>query len=163
MSTNETNLPFMHPERQRYFEDYLPDTRHELGSVTVDGQEIIEFAQKYDPQGIHISNEFAKTGPFGGLIASGLHTMGFMMQLYTRHYLSDVSSMASPGMDNLRWYAPVRPDDTLTIVVHITGTRRSASKPDRGVVNTHVSITNQHDEEVMSVDVTNMIRCANAP
>jgi acyl dehydratase len=109
MTTDTSDLPFAHPDRDRYFEDYEAGTTHNLGSVSVEEQEVLEFAGRYDPQSIHTSRDLAENGPFKGLIASGWHTAGLMMSLYAPNYLSDVSSIASPGMDELRWAAPVRP------------------------------------------------------
>jgi acyl dehydratase len=159
MTPTSSELHFTHPDRQRYFEDYQPDTKYNLGSVEVDKQEVLDFASRYDPQPIHTSPEFAETGPFDGLIASGWHTAGLMMSLYAPCYLSEVSSIASPGMDELRWLAPVRPGDVLDVNVHIVSTRRSTSKPDRGVVNTDICVVNQQGIVVMSMRAVNMILC----
>jgi len=73
--------------------------------------------------------------------------------------LSDVSSVASPGMDELRWLAPVRPGDVLDVNVHIVSTRKSASKPDRGIVNTDVTVVNQQGIVVMSMRAVNVVLC----
>ena len=159
MTTTISELPFTHPDRQRYFEDYQPDAKYCLGSVEVNEPEVLEFARRYDPQPIHTSLEFAENGPFKGVIASGWHTAGLMMSLYAPCYLSEVSSIASPGMDEVRWQALVRPGDVLDVNVHIVSTRRSSSKPDRGVVNTDISVVNQHGVVVMSMRAVNMILC----
>ena len=81
------------------------------------------------------------------------------MPIYTRHYLSNSSSMASPGIDNLKWNAPVRAGDILTVKVTIKEKKHSRSKPDRGVVKTLLEIINQDDVAVMTIDVVNMIAC----
>ena len=159
MTNTAAELHFTHPERQRFFEDYKSDTKYNLGSVEVNEQEVLEFARRYDPQSIHTSIEFAESGPFKGLIASGWHTAGLMMSLYAPCYLSDVSSVASPGMDELRWLAPVRPGDVLDVNVHIVSTRKSASKPDRGIVNTDVTVVNQQGIVVMSMRAVNVVLC----
>ncbi len=145
--------------RARYFEDYVAGESHELGTVTVDEAEVVAFAGRYDPQIIHTDREKAKSGPFGGLIASGWQTAGLMMSLYATRYLSDASSLASPGMDELRWIRPVRPGDELTVTVNIVEAKQSRSKPDRGVVRTDIRVSNQDGEEVMSMLAVNMISC----
>ncbi len=122
---------FPMPPAERYFEDYLPGSVYEFGTVAVSAAEIIAFATRWDPQPIHTNPDFAATGPFGGLIASGLHTTGICMQMLVTHYLSQVASLASPGMDELRWPEPVRPDDLLHLRTTIVSTRPSQSKPDR--------------------------------
>ncbi|MEP7025719.1 MAG: MaoC family dehydratase [Actinomycetota bacterium] len=127
---------FAVPVTDRYFEDYQPGAVYEYGYLTVTEAEIIEFAQRFDPQPIHIDPAIAATGPFGGIIASGWHTAGLMMQLFVAHYLSGVASLASPGIDELRWPAPVRPGDSLRLRATVIEARPSRSKPDRGLVRT---------------------------
>ncbi len=120
----------------RYFEDYLAGHVHQFGSVTVSEAEIVEFARRYDPQPFHVDPEAARQTQFGGLIASGWHTAGLMMRMVVDHYLSHVASLASPGLDELRWTQPVRPGDTLSVRATVLETRPSASKSDRGLVRT---------------------------
>src|SRR5436305_1537982 len=101
----------------------------------------------------------AASGFFGGLIASGWHTAGLMMRLFTQHFLSPESSLASPGIDELRWPKPVRPGDILSIRVTVTEARRSRSKPQQGIVHSFVEVLNQHDEVVMTLKPVSLIRC----
>ena len=142
---------------ERWFEDYVPGAVHELGTATVSEDEVLEFARRFDPQPIHTDPELAARGPFGGIIASGWHTCGLMMRLYALNYLSSASSLASPGMEELRWPLPVRPGDTLTVRVTVREARPSASKPDRGVVHSLIEVLNQRNEPVMTVRAVNMI------
>ena len=153
------DLPFTDPDRTRYFEDYTAGENYVLVSVTIDHDEMVAFAKLYDPQNIHIDAEKADAGPFNGLIASGWYTGAKAMPIYTRHYLSNASSLASPGLDNVKWNAPVRAGDHLTVQVTIKDTKQSRSKPDRGVVKTFLEILNQDNVTVMSIDVVNMVAC----
>ena len=155
MSTRE----FAAPVNQRYFEDYLPGSTFEYGEISLNADEIIEFARRFDPQPIHTDPEFAARGPFGGLIASGWHTAGVMMRLLADHYISRVASMASPGVDEIRWLIPVRPGDTLSIRVTVLETKRSRSKPDRGIVHSLVEVMNQKREIVMSLKPLSIVKC----
>ncbi len=102
-------MKFKTPLQDRYFEDYLPGSVHEFGSVTVQKNEIIEFARRFDPQRFHMDPEKAKQSAFGGLIASGWHTASLCMRLLVDHYVSRVASLGSPGVDELRWRKPFRP------------------------------------------------------
>jgi len=147
------------PIDQRYFEDYVSGSVFEYGTVTVDQADVIEFARRFDPQAFHIDADAAARGPFGGLIASGWHTASLMMRLFVDHYLSHVASLGSPGVDDLRWTRPVRPGDSLRIRVSIVDARRSQSKPDRGIVRTHVEVVNQNGDVVMSLNALNILRC----
>jgi acyl dehydratase len=142
---------FAVPPDQRYFEDYTPGQVYELGTVTVSEAEIIDFARQFDPQYFHIDPEKAKSSRFGGIIASGWHTIGVTMRLYVDHFLSHVASLASPGIDEIRWPNPVRPGDILKVRVSVLEARPSGSKPDRGVVRAKIEAINQRDEQVLSM------------
>ena len=147
------------PVSQRYFEDYVEGSTFEYGEISLTAEEIMEFARRFDPQPIHVDPEYAARGPFSGLIASGWHTAGVMMRLLADHFISHVASMASPGADEIRWFIPVRPGDTLSIRVTVLETRRSRSKPDRGIVRSLVEVLNQNKEVVMSLKPVSMVKC----
>ena len=142
---------FAVPRDNRYFEDYTPGHVYEVGTITVSEAEIIDFATQFDPQYFHIDPEKAKASRFGGLVASGWHTISLVMRLYVDHYLSGVASLASPGTDDIRWPKPVRPGDTLRIRVTTLEARPSRSKPDRGIVRAKIEALNQRDELVLSM------------
>ena len=143
----------------RYFEDYVPGSIYEFGSMTVNQDEVISFARRFDPQDFHTDPEAAKQTIFGGLIASGWHTAGLMMRLYADNYLSKVASLSSPGVNELKWKQPVRPGDELSIRVTIIEARRSNSKPDRGIVKSFIEVLNQNRDVVMSMDALNLLLC----
>ena len=152
----------MDPESGRYFEDYTVGVEQEVGSVALSEADIIEFANKYDPQDFHTDPEKAATGPFGGLIASGWHTIAVVMRLLVDKYLDNASSLGSPGIDELRWLAPVRPGDVLTVRAKVFNARRSDSKPDRGLIHTSVETSNQDGTMVMTMKAVNVVACRNA-
>lgn len=148
---------FMTPRDQRYFEDYEKGAVFEYGPIDAEETEILEFARRFDPQAMHIDPEAAARGPFQGLIASGWHTIGLMMRLFVDHYLTAVASLASPGVDEVRWLKPVRPGDQLRLRLAIADTAPSRSKPDRGMVHTVAEGINQHGEVVASFRAMNII------
>lgn len=156
-----TGQTFSTPITDRYFEDYIPGSMYEFGTISVTQEQIIAFAKDFDPQDFHADPEAAKQTVFGGLIASGFHTAGLMMRLYADHYLSRVASLSSPGVDELRWKQPVRPGDELSIRVTVVEARRSNSKPDRGIVRSFIEVLNQNQEVVMSVSALNLLLCRN--
>jgi acyl dehydratase len=125
----------------------------------VEQDEVIAFARRFDPQVFHTDPESAKKSIYGGLIASGWHTAGLMMRLFADHYLSKVASLGSPGVDELRWNKPVRPGDELSIRVTVQETKRSRSKPDRGMVHSFIEVMNQNREVVMSMKAVNFLFC----
>jgi acyl dehydratase len=141
-----------------YFDDYVPGTTHDCGSVSVSQAEIISFATQFDPQPFHVDPEAAARGPFGGLVASGWHTAALVMRQLVDHYLSAEASLGSPGLDEIRWPDPVRPGDTLRVRATVLEARRSQSKPDRGIMKTAVEAVNQDGRAVMRAIATNFLR-----
>jgi acyl dehydratase len=145
--------------KPRYFEDYPAGAVFAGGSYRVGEAEILEFAGRWDPQAMHTDPAAAERGPFGGLIASGWHTAAMMMRMFVSIFLSDASSLASPGLDELRWLKPVRPGDVLSLRVTVLDARRSRSKPDQGIVGSLVEVLDQTGEPVMSLKPISLIRC----
>lgn len=154
---------FTAPTEDRVFEDYIPGSVHEFGTIRVERDEVLSFARRFDPQPFHTDADAAEKSIFGGLIASGWHTAGLMMRLFAEHYLSKAASLGSPGVDALRWIKPVRPGDVLSIRVTILETKRSRTKPDRGMVRSFIEVINQHREVVMSMKAMNLLRCRRTP
>ena len=142
----------------RYFEDYLPAASYDCGSFSVSEAEIISFAVQFDPQPFHVDPEAAARGPFGGLIASGWHTAALVMRQLVDHYLSVEASLGSPGLDEMRWPHPVRPGDTLRVRATVVESRRSLSKPDRGIIKTLAEAANQDGRTVMRCTAINFLR-----
>jgi acyl dehydratase len=134
----------------RYFDDFAVGERFTTRGVTLTESGIIDFAMTYDPQPFHIDAEAAKKSNYGGLIASGFHTLalGFRMVLETGIFRA--CSMGSPGFDELRWLRPVRPGDTLHTEIEVMETKPSSSKPDRGIARIAYRIKNQKGEEVLT-------------
>jgi len=97
-----------------YFEDFAPGQDIDLGTRTVTEEEIVTFAREYDPQPFHVDRDAAAHSIYGGVIASGWHTCGMMMRMVVDGLLKRSASMGSPGLDGVRWLAPVRAGDTQT-------------------------------------------------
>ena len=127
----------------RYWEDFRVDDVEEVGPVTVSQEEIVDFAMRFDPQPFHVDPEAAGRSTFGGLIASGWHTTALFMGMFVRAVLLDTASLGSPGVDEIRWTAPVRPGDTLSGRSTVTDVRPSSKDPRRGTVFTTGEVFNQ--------------------
>ena len=134
-----------------YLEDFTPGQVLESPSRTLSKDAIIAFARDYDPQPFHTDEVAAKGSFYGGLIASGWQTVGIMMRLMWDAFLSETASLGSPGCDEIRWLAPVRPGDALRARFTVTDVVPSRSKPDRGIVRTFTEVLNQRNEIVMTV------------
>ena len=153
----KSNLPAN--KQEWFFESYIQGSVFEFGPLEVDENEVLEFARRYDPQPFHIDPNVAKNGPYKGIIASGWHTCALVMRTLVENYFSTISSIGSPGIDELRWLFPVRPGDKLSVRVSVLGTRRSQTRPDRGIVKTFVEVINQEELIVMSFRSVNFILC----
>nr|WP_294518691.1 MaoC family dehydratase [uncultured Rhodopila sp.] len=141
----------------RFFEDYAVGATYLCGSVRVTEDEIVRFAEAYDPQAMHVDRALAAAGPFGEVIASGWHTVALIMRLVVENFLPH-NGLPSPGIDELRWILPVRPGDTLTLRATVTEARRSRSRPDRGLIHSFLEVLNQKHEVVMTMRPVNPVR-----
>jgi acyl dehydratase len=138
----------------RYFEDFKKGERFISGGMTLTEAGIIEFARQWDPQPFHIDTEFARKWQYGGLIASGLHTMCVTLKLWLELGVLKACSLGSPGLGEMQFPRPVRPGDTLRVVTDIVELRASQSKPDRGICRLRQVTINQRGEHVMEQETT---------
>ena len=141
-----------------YWEDFPPGETVEIGRHTFAQAEMIEFARQFDPQPFHTDPEAAQDSFFGGLIASGWHTCAIAMRLMVQKYIGQSASAGSPGVENIRWLAPVRPGDTITYRRVILEARPSASKPRLGLLRTRTEASNQRGEIVMTMEGWGLFR-----
>lgn len=135
-----------------YWEDFTVGRSIDLGCREVTREEVVEFASRYDPQAFHVDAEAAQESIYGGLIASGWHTVAMVMRMMCDGYLLRSASLGSPGIDKLRWLKPVRPGDSLRAQMTVLDARPSMSKPDRGIIKSHWEVFNQDGELVMSME-----------
>ena len=149
-----------HPQKNiRYFWEDLPvGTTLEIGSVTVDRDEVLAFASKYDPQPFHLDEAAAAKSMFGKLSASGWHTCAMAMGLMVRNFLHHAASLGSPGLEQVKWLKPVYPGDVLTLRQRIVESRPMKSRPDVGLTRTLWEMFNQHGEQVLLMDGYGMFR-----
>ena len=134
-----------------YFEDLEIGAETEFGSVEVTREEVIAFAERYDPQDFHLSDEAAARTHFGKIAASGWHTCAMVMGVIARHVTeAKQAGLGSPGIDELRWLRPVYPGDTLTVRGKIVGKTPSRSRPDMGSFRSNMVITNQDGVPVLT-------------
>jgi len=136
--------------KQGYFEDFSVGESFRTAGVTLTEAGIIDYAMRYDPQPIHIDRIAAADSIYGGIIASGWHVGGVAFRMFIQTGIIAGGSMGSPGVDEVRWHAPVRPGDTVHMVATVLETRPSASRDDRGYVTMQYQVYNQRDENVMS-------------
>ena len=140
-----------------YFEDVEEGEVRELGTFTLSRDEILEFAERYDPQPIHVDEAAAEASIFGGLIASGWQTAAACMRLMVDGFLGDAASMGSPGVEELTWTAPVRPEDEIRVGNEVLDVRPSESRDDRGYVRNRTVGYDEGGEPVVSWVGTNIL------
>ena len=116
------------------FEDFHAGDVIELGQTTVDREEMLAFARRFDPQPFHVDERAAKDSLLGGLCASGWFTCSLWMRAYVDTVLAGSTSQGSPGGREISWPAPVFPGDVLTLRVSVASSRLSASRPGLGLV-----------------------------
>jgi acyl dehydratase len=138
------------------FADFHAGQVIDAGPYEIGEAEMIRFATAYDPQWFHIDPGAAAQGPFEGLIASGWHSCGIAMRLVVDRVLHDSESFASPGLKYLKWLQPVRPGDRLSLRLTVLEARRSARRPDLGILEWRWQLRNQHEVEVLELEVTSM-------
>jgi len=134
----------------RYYEDIEVGETREFGEYHVTKEEIIEFAEQYDPQPFHTDEEAAAESAFGGLVASGWHTAAMCMRMLADGPIQERAGMGARGVDELRWRTPVTPGDTLHLRTEIVDKRVSESDPRRGYVDSYMEGFTQDDEVVIS-------------
>jgi acyl dehydratase len=132
-----------------YFEDFAVGQVAEHGDKLVTADEIKAFAAQFDPQPMHLDEAAASQTIVGGLCASGWHTCGIMMKILADSFLLNSSSMGAPGVDEIRWLAPVRPGDRLKVRTTVLETKASRSRQDLGFVRMAFDVLNGSGQCVM--------------
>jgi acyl dehydratase len=140
-----------------YFEDFHVGQVIELGSRTLGEAEIVAFAKEFDPQYFHTDPAAAGRSIWGGLVASGWHTASIYMRLLVDGHLKQVESIASPGVDEVRWLKPVRPGDTLHARLTILELIPSKSGARRGTMKTLGELFNHKGELVMTLRAISIV------
>ena len=138
-----------------YFEDLTPGRRFITESYHLSQDELIAFAQQFDPQYFHTDPEAASRSVFAGLAASGWHTSCLTMKLVARSELRHIANgLIGMQVDKMRWPAPTRPGDTLTAEIEVLERRRSDSQPGFGVVKLGWVTRNQHKEIAVQMETS---------
>jgi acyl dehydratase len=142
------------------FDEFRPGQVLVYGPATLTEEEIVAFAREYDPQWFHADAERAKTGRWNGLIASGWQTCAIAMRLVVEGALQGSESFGSPGLDYLKWLAPVRPGDALSVHAEVLDARRSERQPALGVLRWRWRLLNQDAVAVLELVVTSLFDLA---
>ena len=142
----------------RYLDDFTVGETFTTGGITFTEAGIIDFAMKFDPQAFHLDTQAASESIYEGLIASGFHTISVCFRLFIETGTLAACSMGSPGIDDLKWRAPVRPGDTLHTEVEVLEVTPSERRPDRGILRLKYSAINQDDRAVATFVVNHLVK-----
>jgi len=135
-----------------YFEDFQRGTIKEYGPRLVTREEIVAFAAEFDPQPMHLDEEAGRASMLGGLAASGWHTCCLMMRLAADGFILNSASMGAPGVDEVRWLAPLRPGRQISLRTTVLDTRVSASRPEMGFVKMLFEVVDDAGVTVMALN-----------
>jgi acyl dehydratase len=140
----------------RAFEDFWVGEVMQFGPVEVTAEDIKSFAERFDPQPMHLGDDAEQNTVVSGMFASGLHTVCLHMRLMVDGLLRDSTSMGSPGMESIRYLAPVRAGDRLTLRVEVISVRQSKSRPEMGFVGLRSHMISNHCLPVVELTGTAM-------
>jgi acyl dehydratase len=129
-----------------FFQDMTVGTTYDLGTVAIDRAEMLAFAERFDPQWYHVHQDLAAASPYGDVIASGFFTAALFMRSYVDHLLSRAAGNASPGLEELRWLAPVYAGDELATRLEVLGAEASASRPGYGTLRLQATMTRRNGD-----------------
>jgi len=144
-------------EKDRFLDDFKVGEIFLTEGITITESEIIRFAMQYDPQSFHLDVTAALKSPYKGLIASGFHALSICFRMFIQKEVFAACSIGSPGIDEVRWLAPVRPGDTLRTETEVLEIKPSSSKPDRGILRMRYAGINQRGEKVISFILNHLL------
>ena len=138
------------------FAEFYPGQVITLGPVSLSERQIIDFARQHDPQWFHTDPEAAARSRWGGLIASGWHTCALAMRLACDGVLAGSESIGSPGVAYLKWPAPVRPNEPLTLRIELLEVRRSERRPELGIVRWRWRLQHADGPDALELEATSL-------
>ena len=145
----------------QYLEDLALGAWFACGGFTLTREDIIAFAQQYDPQPFHLDDSAAEKSFFGRLCASGLHTQGMAIGRMVRA-ITDVAVVAGYALHEARFLVPVWPDTDYTVRACWTAITPSPRSPGRGRASIAIEVVTD-GASVASLGVTYVVRRTTRP
>ena len=141
-----------------YFEDIKVGMTTDIAPVVIEKEKMMEFARVYDYIPLHTDEEYAKTTPFGGLIAPGV--MSFM-SVWAKYLEVDFigKELIAGKSTKIEWIKPVYAEDVLTGKATVTNTILRNEK--NGIVELSVEVYNQNSELVLKNVTEAIVKCRN--
>lgn len=135
----------------RYFEDISVGETHEFGGRTVTKTEILQFAEKYDPQPFHLDEEAAESSVFGELVASGWHTVCLFNRMLVDGFIRETANLGGRGANDLQWQRPLKPGTTVSGRIEVLSKVASERHDDRGYITYGFSALDEQDRELLTM------------
>ena len=142
---------------QLYWEDFTPGRVFEHGPRPLPRDEMIAFAAEFDPQPMHLDEAAARDTMLGGLAASGWYLCCILMRMCADAFVLDSSSMGAPGVDEVKWLLPIRPDEELRLRATVLDARASKSRRDMGFVRFDFELFNAKGQRAMVLTTSLMM------
>ena len=136
-----------------YFDDMKVGMKVDTAPAVIEKEQMLAFARLYDNIPLHTDEEYAKTTPFGKLIAPGV--MSFMA-VWSKYLEVDFfgEELLAGKSTKIEWLKPVFPDDVLTGTAEITNLIERNQK--NGLAELTIKVYNQNGELVLT-DVTESV------
>jgi len=142
---------------KHYWEDFKPGDVAVYGPRLVTREEIVAFAAEFDPQPMHMDETAASATLLGGLAGSGWHSCLLTMRMMADGFILDSASMGSPGVEEVRWLKPLRPDTHVRLRVTVLDTRSSNSRPEMGLTRIRYDLIDDADTVITTMTSTMML------
>ena len=143
------------------FDDFRPGRFGTFGPRHVTREEILAFAAEFDPQPMHLDEAVASRSMLKGLSGSGWHLCSIVMRMMFDGFIGNTASLGSPGVNEMRWLAPLRPGDDLMLDVDVVEARISRSRPETGIVTFNCAVRNAADQALCVMVSPIMVRRRN--
>jgi acyl dehydratase len=149
--------PAPHAAAKLAWEDFHPGRVFEHGPHRLPREEMIAFAAEFDPQPMHLDEVAARSSMVGGLAASGWYACCILMKMCADAFVLNSTSMGAPGVEEVEWLKPIRPNDELRLRATVLDTRASNSRPEMGFVRFSFDLFNGAGEQVMTTTSSLML------
>ncbi|MCR9214599.1 MAG: MaoC/PaaZ C-terminal domain-containing protein [Proteobacteria bacterium] len=140
-----------------YFEDIAEGDRFEGATVTVDRARMLEFANEFDDQPMHLDEAAAREMGFRDIVCNGSYIFCLSSKSSTKIWQEWHFLPSGVGIE-VSFLAPVFAGDVLSGEMVVTGTRLSR-KPGRGWLANELTLTNQDGEVVLLTKSNSLVRC----
>jgi acyl dehydratase len=146
-----------------FFEDFSLGHLGRFGPRLVTREEMLAFAAEYDPQPMHLDEAAASRSMLKGLSGSGWHLCSIVMRMMFDGFIGRTVSLGSPGVNELRWLAPLRPGDEIMLDVEVAELRVSRSRPSTGIVTFKMVASNAAGQALCEMVSPIIVRRRNEP